>query len=144
MAYNNFSIFYNGNEVISIGPDLGSYGIIDVKSFDQNKSVRILGDTGRIIATGSILIDKGSDSARNMISITSTSTTVDTSYHLKNGHREGMLIVSGGNNFGLFDITNNAYVIYSNSSQQVVAPHEFIANSIKTSGSIAAGGTGTN
>lgn len=132
-TYNTYTYLYCGSLSFSTfdsSDTLVGYCKIDPNAFVFGTS------TGKRFIRGSV-------SSVPYLRVESTAAEL-TEIVVVNSKRNISLHVDAAGTAILRDNTNSSSIIYSNSSQQVVAPHEFIANSIKTSGSIAAGGTGTD
>ena len=77
-----------------------------------------VGSTG-ISSSGPIQSTKSGDAF-----IAITTGTNEARMRVQNGSRNGIFMVSTGYNLGIYDSTNSNWMIYSNTSQTVVVPHD--------------------
>lgn len=74
------------------------------------------------VNVNALIVNYSNASAAAVVQINTTG-AYEASYYLKNGSRAGKLRIGADNTFGLYDMTNSAYVIYSGTNQSVYIPH---------------------
>jgi hypothetical protein len=111
----NISLHVNASGVAVLWDNTNSSSIIQ-SATNGNVSIP------HRLNTNALVVDYSNASAAAVVQINTTG-AYEASYYLKNGSRAGKLRIGADNSFGLYDVTNNNYVIYSGANQSVYIPH---------------------